>query len=337
MIQKSSILILLPIALYVLSCWIAAAVYGVADEFKPLFYMGTALKFALVLAFLYFDYRCLRAFWIMLRVRPANLTRYLWDDLKRGPFNKERWIQAFPIFIGMAFFFSSFTSMKMLIPRFQPYVWDEFFANLDEAIHFGMAPWELFQPLLGYAPVTFAISFVYILWLGVLFLMLYWQLFSTKNPELRARFFLTFVLSWAIQGTLMAIIFASVGPCFYEGLLDSARFVPLMEYLREINETYPVWALNTQDMLWGDYTSNKLILGGGISAFPSIHVATAFLFMLLGWRTSKIVGWLTTIFFAFILIGSFHLGWHYAVDGYASIIVTFIIWKTSGYLTRKTL
>ena len=325
------------IALYVALCWAATYAYGLEDRFQPLFYMKTGVQFAFGLGLIYVIYWCLRAAKIMVKERPENLTHYLWNDLKAGPLKKERWINAAPLFIGMAFFFSTFSCMKMLIPRFQPFVWDEYFADLDRLIHFGMAPWELFQPLLGYAPVTFAISFVYILWLGVLFLVLYWQLLSTRDMALRAQFFIAFVLSWAIQGTLMAILFSSAGPCFYEGIVGTERFVPLMEYLRGVNETLPVWALDTQNRLWSNYEEQKLLLGGGISAFPSIHAATATLFMLLGWRTNKLIGWLTTIFFVFILLGSFHLAWHYAVDSYAAILVTFLIWKGSGLLTRNVL
>lgn len=332
-LAKTDIILLVIISAYVLTSWAAAYIYGLQDRFYPLFYMRTGVQFGGALLLFYFFWRCLRAFWIMAKVRPPKLTSYLWNDLKQGPLQKQRFIQAVPVFIGMVFFFSAFSSMKMLIPQFQPYIWDEFFADIDQAIHFGMAPWKLLHPVIGYAPVTFVISFIYILWLGILFLVLYWQLFSLKNPQLRARFFISFVLSWAILGTFFAIIFSSAGPCFYEGITGEDRFTPLMDYLRSVHDVLPVWALETQNMLWDDYQAQKNVLGGGISAFPSIHVATAFLFMLLGWQTNKVIGWLTTIFFVFILIGSFHLGWHYAVDGYFSILVTWVVWRISKYIT----
>jgi hypothetical protein len=35
---------------------------------------------------------------------------------------------------------------------------------------------------------------------------------------------------------------------------------------------------------------------------------------------------------AVILFGSIYLGWHYAVDGYVSIAVTYLIWRFSGHI-----
>ncbi|AZI35430.1 hypothetical protein NT2_09_00850 [Caenibius tardaugens NBRC 16725] len=40
------------------------------------------------------------------------------------------------------------------------------------------------------------------------------------------------------------------------------------------------------------------------------------------------------LFFAIILIGSVHLAYHYAVDGYAAIIATAIIWIVAGRAAR---
>jgi hypothetical protein len=36
-----------------------------------------------------------------------------------------------------------------------------------------------------------------------------------------------------------------------------------------------------------------------------------------------------------VLIGSVHLAYHYAVDGYVSIVVTGMIWAVSGALARR--
>jgi membrane-associated phospholipid phosphatase len=40
-----------------------------------------------------------------------------------------------------------------------------------------------------------------------------------------------------------------------------------------------------------------------------------------------ILGW---IFAALIMYGSVYTGWHYAVDGYVSIIVVSVIWWVTG-------
>jgi hypothetical protein len=36
-----------------------------------------------------------------------------------------------------------------------------------------------------------------------------------------------------------------------------------------------------------------------------------------------------------ILVGSVHLGWHYAIDGYAAIIGTWAIWWIVGRLLER--
>ena len=59
------------------------------------------------------------------------------------------------------------------------------------------------------------------------------------------------------------------------------------------------------------------------------------LFALLGWRTSRWLGWLFTAYACVILIGSVHLGWHYAVDGYLSIAGALAIWAAVGVLLRR--
>ena len=68
---------------------------------------------------------------------------------------------------------------------------------------------------------------------------------------------------------------------------------------------------------------------------PSMHLSIACLFAILGWRISKAWGISATIFLALILVGSVHLGYHYAIDGYAAIVATLAIWWLSGILVSK--
>ena len=44
--------------------------------------------------------------------------------------------------------------------------------------------------------------------------------------------------------------------------------------------------------------------------------------------------WLLTGFCILIMIGSVHLGWHYAIDGYVSVLAVIAIWKAVGWALR---
>jgi hypothetical protein len=92
-----------------------------------------------------------------------------------------------------------------------------------------------------------------------------------------------------------------------------------MDYLHAANEVGVVWAVKVQDGLWQAHLAGTYDLGRGISAMPSIHVSAAVLFALLAWRVDRRLGIAFTIYAAVIMIGSVHLAWHYAIDGYLSV------------------
>ena len=191
------------------------------------------------------------------------------------------------------------------------------------------------QPILGTPYVTSAINVLYNLWFFLLYAMICWLAFSVRKPQLRMQFLLSFLLTWALLGNLAATVFASGGPPYYgriTGLEDS--FAPLFDYLRQANEIVPVWALKTQEMLWDSFQSDVIDWGRGISAMPSMHVSLAVLFALVGRRQHKVLGLLLTIFAVIIMVGSVHLGWHYAIDGYASIAATLVIWWVVGWALK---
>src|SRR5262249_53960831 len=154
--------------------------------------------------------------------------------------------------------------------------------------------------------------------------------------RLRMQFFLTFVLLWALLGNVVATLLSSAGPVYYgrvTGLSDP--FAPLMSYLHAANHITPVWALNVQDMLWDSYSQHGIAIVGGMTAMPSMHIATCSSFALVAFGVNRTLGYLFAAFAVIVQIGSVHLGWHYAIDGYVSAIGTVLIWLAVGWLLRR--
>ena len=92
-------------------------------------------------------------------------------------------------------------------------------------------------------------------------------------------------------------------------------------------------ALRVRDMLWQAY-SGGTIERAGISAMPSLHISMVVLMAILGFRIRPGVGIAFSVFAVFTFLGSVHLGWHYAIDGYVSLVATVLIWKLSGRIVR---
>ena len=78
------------------------------------------------------------------------------------------------------------------------------------------------------------------------------------------------------------------------------------------------------------YGGDTLMIGGGISAMPSVHNGLAALFAFAAFRINRKAGWAMAAYAALIWIGSIHLGWHYAIDGIVSIALAWGIWRGAG-------
>jgi hypothetical protein len=238
-----------------------------------------------------------------------------------------------PVLLAVAAFAPVFGSVKRAIPKFVPYQFDPLFVRADEVLHGGDA-WQLIQPLVGYPFVSFVLNGAYHAWMFLLFGLIFvagWL----ERPQLRLQFLTAYLLCWMLLGSVFATLFSSVGPCFYEFFYGDQRFAPLMAYLNEADASFPIPALDIQQMLLEWARTDEHGLGRGISAMPSLHVAVATLYALLGWRISRRWGIVASAFLIVILLGSVHLGYHYAIDGYFSIVATIILWQMSGAVAQR--
>ncbi len=318
-------------ATFILS-WIAVRMVGRPEAVTLTMYSGPV--YWLTALFLV-GFAVVQPLWTLARVRPARPVAYLVEDWRRRILAPERVIGAALVLLSLPVFMSAFSGVKMSIPAFRPFTWDPTLATWDRVLHLGRHPWEWLHPLTGSPAVTSAISVLYQTWFFVTFAVVLWQAFSAARAELRMRFLLTYVLIWVLLGNVLAIVMSSAGPVYYgrvTGLDDP--YLPFMEHLRSVAETLPVFVLRSQELLWTVYSSDGQTVGGGISAMPSMHVASTFLATLVCWRTSRILGVLMAAYLGAILIGSIVMGWHYALDGYVAIPLTALIWWAVGRWTR---
>ena len=98
------------------------------------------------------------------------------------------------------------------------------------------------------------------------------------------------------------------------------------------------WSLTSQmaqDALWSSLLRHGVGFGSGISAMPSVHVGTALLAVLFARHHSRLAMAGAGAFLICIAIGSVVLGWHYAVDAYAAMLLTIPIWWVCGVAAAR--
>ena len=317
--------------LYLFSNWLMLQRLPAHGQAPVLLVLLDLLSFALPVGLIVMV--VLRLIQYALVIKPESPIKALGADIASLVMRPILLINALPVFAAMVFFNKAMIELKPAIPSINPFSWDQSFMQLDRWLHLGVDPWVFLQPLLGYDYVTFAINMAYNFWFVALFSAWFWFGFQRQAGELRTRFFLSYMLAWWLGGGLLAVIFSSAGPVYYDELgLSPDPYTGLFAYLNAADSRIPLWFLDTQQMLWDGYTGK--IPAMGIAAFPSMHNASAVLFALAFRQVSKGLGWLFMGYAAVILLGSVHLGWHYAIDGYAGIAIAALSWWLAGHLAR---
>lgn len=243
-------------------------------------------------------------------------------------------VRGIPMFLALLIFMYAFTFFKANVTNFIPFAWDVTFDRWDQVLHFGTRPWEWLQPVFGNVVGTLILNVNYNLWFMVM--QLFWIYFGfIQKPGLdRTRFYVSFFFTWSIGGSLMAILFSSAGPCYYHLVVGGiGPYQPLMQQLRDFNAIVPIWAVDTQAMLWGLHSNGSIM--GGVTAMPSMHNATALLFVLTTWNMSKRLRNLLIVHMILIFLGSVHLGWHYAVDAYFAWAITLVLWVAAHHIAKR--
>ena len=301
--------------------WVAAAAaLGVAAPIDvrlfPVYYA--------TFGFVFLWYTSIAAVVLRGRVRSGAAERPA--DLRR------RGAAAAFVFFLAATFGAVFSSAKASIPEIQPFVWDVRLMRIDQLLH-GGDPWVRLHPLLGHALPTTVLDFVYSpVWFAATAAFMGWVAWH-GDSRLRLRFFVAYAMTWILLGNVLATVFSSAGPAYWADVVGGADpFAPLMTYLRDAAPR----TVATQMELWAAQTGAIAAPSLGVSAAPSLHVATPALFAMIAWPSYRRLSFLLWGFTFLVLVATVHLGWHYAVDGYMGIAgAAGVLWLTDRLIVRR--
>ena len=231
----------------------------------------------------------------------------------------------FPLFLG------AYTWAKASIPFTVGYPWESFWADADHVL-LRNDGWRIAHALMP-SSLALAWTYFYAIFWGLLLVFVGALVTAFADRRTIATFYTGLMLSWLMGGFVLAYALSCAGPVFAH-LADPAlaeRFAPLRAELMASLAPDNI-VLTTQRYLAAGIDSRIALKGSGISAMPSMHIATATIFVLAARRTKwmplALLFWLMTFF------GSVYLGYHYAVDAPVAVAVATPCWLVARRIYR---
>ena len=308
---------LVPLAFFVALEWLVAfSIYNWIDyPSTPNYWRAakTVVNFGTFLLFGFFIFHFVRLAWAR-STAPAQAMAALARD------NATRFVAIAVGLLVLSVHMTSYNWAKSMLPFASPFWADAALADIDEAL-FGKPAWRFAYDWVGFAAEP--IRWAYVAW-HFLHMIVLCSLVCFRPSARKHQLILTYVLMWAIGG-VTAYAVSSAGPLFYGPLGLGDRFADL------VSKAHLGTIPNSAQYLWFNYQQTYALPGGGISAFPSLHVAVA------TWVALVFRHWIAWAYVAVIFVGSFLLGWHYFVDAPAGLAVTLIAYRLAPLFQRDSL
>jgi hypothetical protein len=233
-------------------------------------------------------------------------------------------------------FAASVSAWKAAIPEHVPFKWDAALVVLDRVLHGGTLPHDWLASI-SHPAALVAFDWIYgPLWIALAAVGPFAIAWS-RPCELRTRFLVCYVLIWIVGGVALATLGSSAGPVYLDwlGLQESREYRDHLAMLAMVHAETPLRAVAMHATLldWQEIGN----AGRGISAFPSMHVATAavLVFYACARWTRPLARMAAVTWLVLIQMGSVVLAWHYALDGYAGMMLAFVLWRASAHRSMQ--
>ena len=197
----------------------------------------------------------------------------------------------------------TFMWTKPLLNYYVPFWADPLLTRMDHILFLGHDPWSFLGWLNSMPMAIFYHRGWFALMIATLLVVL-----SRPGSREKSAVLLSYFLLWSAFGPLVHCLLPAGGPVFFEPLGYGNRFAAI---------ALPDEMVVMTDYLWNSYAAGGFGPGSGISAMPSLHIATTAWMMIAIRIHAPRWLWPAGAAGALIFLLSISLGWHYAVDGVA--------------------
>jgi hypothetical protein len=222
----------------------------------------------------------------------------------------------------------AYTWLKVCVPLLRQETLDATLWRLDRLIHLGISPSIFVIELLG-GPILGLLDLWYSFWVVTIVVAMAW---GAAHPSLPAR--RNFALACAILWTLGSwgyLAVPALGPCYS----DPQLFAPARDDVPQAAALQARLAENYSKMLAGrDGSLRQFNPYFGVAAMPSLHVGAHWLFALWARRHARRFFPPLAVATAMTFLGSIATGWHWAIDGYAGMVLAWLAVVVADRIVR---
>ena len=224
----------------------------------------------------------------------------------RNYFSRERLIGLSALAILVNVNLTVLGQVKAQLDLAVPFSADGNLADLDRILFGGRDAWRVLQ-WAAHPYIAEAYHFLWLFWMVGVLCLVGMQLPSGRKSALLISYFAL----WTV-GPIIHCFLPAAGPLFYDNLGLGPRFseLPVTQHTKLI-----------ENFLWEGYRQRTINFAGGISAMPSLHIATMAWAAIALFRTRFFPA--AIIIAIYIFVGSIVTGWHYAIDGIAGALTAF--------------